>query len=54
MTEAPNKPTCRWLRPAAALAAVIEDDSGNVSYWALKHAPTRPDFHHPAGFILEV
>jgi hypothetical protein len=37
-----------------ALAAVIEDDSGNISYWALKHAPTKPDFHHPAGFILEV
>jgi len=37
-----------------ALAAVIEDDGGSVSYWALKHAPSRPDFHHPAGFILEV
>ena len=37
-----------------ALAAVIEDDSGTLSYWALKHAPSRPDFHHPAGFILEV
>jgi len=37
-----------------ALAAVIEDDSGNISYWALRHAPTKPDFHHPTGFILEV
>lgn len=37
-----------------ALAAVIEDDSGGVTYWALKHAPARPDFHHPAGFVLEV
>lgn len=37
-----------------ALAAVIEDSDGSVSYWALKHAGTRPDFHHPAGFILEV
>jgi hypothetical protein len=37
-----------------ALAAVIEDDGGNISYWALKHAPARPDFHHPSGFILEV
>jgi hypothetical protein len=46
------------LFPAAtfriALAAVIEDNSGTLSYWALKHAPSRPDFHHPAGFILEV
>jgi hypothetical protein len=37
-----------------ALAAVIEDERGNISYWALKHAPARPDFHHPSGFILEV
>jgi hypothetical protein len=37
-----------------ALAAVIEDESGTLSYWALKHAPSRPDFHHPAGFLLEV
>ena len=37
-----------------ALAAVIEDDGGNVSYWALRHAPDKPDFHHSAGFILEV
>jgi hypothetical protein len=37
-----------------ALSAVIEDESGRISYWALKHAPDKPDFHHAAGFILEV
>jgi hypothetical protein len=37
-----------------ALSAVIEDDSGRITYWALKHAPDKPDFHHVAGFILEV
>ena len=37
-----------------ALSAVIEDESGHISYWALKHAPDKPDFHHAAGFILEV
>jgi hypothetical protein len=37
-----------------ALTAVIEDDRGAITYWALKHAPDKPDFHHPAGFILEV
>jgi hypothetical protein len=37
-----------------ALAAVIESDDGALSYWALKHAPSKPDFHHPSGFILEV
>jgi hypothetical protein len=41
-------------RLRVALAAVIEDEHGNISYWALKHAPAKPDFHHPSGFILEV
>jgi hypothetical protein len=37
-----------------AIAAVLEDDAGGITYWALQHAPARPDFHHPAGFSLEV
>ena len=37
-----------------ALSAVIETDDGRISWWALKHAPDKPDFHHAAGFILEV
>lgn len=37
-----------------ALSAVIEDDRGMLSYWALKHPPGKPDFHHPDAFILEV
>jgi len=37
-----------------ALSAVIEDDSGALSYWALKHPPGKPDFHHPDGFALEL
>jgi hypothetical protein len=37
-----------------ALSAVIEEENGRLSYWALKHAPDKPDFHHAAGFILEV
>jgi hypothetical protein len=35
-----------------ALAAVLEDEGGALSYWALAHAPGRPDFHHAAGFAL--
>ncbi|HTT01262.1 MAG TPA: DOMON-like domain-containing protein [Steroidobacteraceae bacterium] len=38
----------------AALAAVIEDTSGRLSYWALRHPPGRPDFHHPSSFGLEI
>jgi hypothetical protein len=37
-----------------ALTAVIEDSSGTLSYWALKHAPNKPDFHHSDGFVLEL
>jgi len=37
-----------------ALSAVVEDDSGRLAYWALKHAPGKPDFHHPDGFVLEL
>jgi hypothetical protein len=39
---------------ALALAAVIEDASGSLSYWALKHPAAKPDFHHPGGFVLEL
>jgi hypothetical protein len=39
---------------ALALAAVIEDDGGSLSYWALNHPAAKPDFHHAAGFALEL
>ena len=46
------------LQPAAplrlALAAVIEEDGGMLSYWALTHPPGTPDFHHPDAFALEI
>lgn len=37
-----------------ALSAVIEETSGAKSYWALKHPPGKPDFHHADGFVLEL
>jgi len=37
-----------------AVTAVVEDDSGNLTYWALKHAAGKPDFHHQDGFVLEL
>jgi hypothetical protein len=36
------------------LAAVVEDINGRLSYWALKHPPAKPDFHHPDNFTLEI
>ena len=35
------------------LSALIEDQSGDMSYWALAHPPGKPDFHHTDGFALE-
>jgi hypothetical protein len=37
-----------------ALAAVLEESSGALSYWALEHAPGKPDFHDPRGFALQI
>jgi hypothetical protein len=37
-----------------ALSAVIEERSGRLSYWALRHPPGKPDFHHRDGFALEL
>jgi hypothetical protein len=36
------------------LAAVVEDINGRLSYWALKHTPGKPDFHHPDNFALGI
>lgn len=35
-----------------ALSAVIEDNNGALSYWALAHPPGKPDFHHRDSFAL--
>ncbi len=37
-----------------ALAAVIEDNDGRLSYWSLRHPPGKPDFHHSNGFTLDL
>jgi hypothetical protein len=37
-----------------ALSAVIEEQSGTISHWALKHPARQPDFHHPESFALEI
>lgn len=39
---------------AVGLATVVEEKSGALSYWALRHAPGRPDFHHAGAFALEL
>ncbi len=36
------------------LAAVIEDQGGTLAWWALRHLPGKPDFHHADAFALQV
>lgn len=36
------------------LSAVIEEEDGAKSYWALRHPPGRPDFHHSDCFALSL
>ncbi len=35
-----------------ALSAVIEESNGRLSYWALAHPSSKPDFHHAGSFAL--
>jgi hypothetical protein len=48
-----------WLAKSSAgiglrlgLAAVIEDRARVLSYWGLKHASEKPDFHHADSFVV--
>ncbi len=50
--EALSPPNAMPLR--LALAAVIEGQDGRLSYWAQRHVPDKPDFHHPDGFLVEI
>jgi hypothetical protein len=36
------------------LSAVVEQTDGTLSYWALRHPPGKPDFHHRDAFALEL
>lgn len=47
----PPLPAANWR---INLAAVIEEKSGRLSYWALRHRPGKPDFHHPDCFAVAV
>ena len=45
-------PHGRLLR--LGLSAVVEDVDGILSYWALRHPPGKPDFHHTDTFALQL
>ncbi len=42
------------MRGKVALAAIFEDRSHALSYWALAHPSAKPDFHHPDSFVLDL
>ena len=45
-------PSGRSLR--LGLSAIVEDADGMLSYWALRHHPGKPDFHHTDAFALQL
>jgi hypothetical protein len=55
MVEAQIDLTGTWPAPLTiGLSAVIEELDGTKSYWALRHPPGKPDFHHPDCFALQL
>jgi hypothetical protein len=52
ISEMPELIGCSKLE--IALAAVIENTERRLSYWAIAHPSSTPDFHHPQGFVLEL
>ena len=49
LSDTPNAPML------ASISAVIEEQDGTTSYWALAHPPgEKPDFHHRDCFVLEI
>jgi hypothetical protein len=48
-------PQLRLVTPLRlGLSSVVEENDGALSYWALKHPPGKPDFHHADVFELEI
>ena len=37
-----------------SVSAVLQDQQGRISYWALAHPSGKPDFHHPDAFVLQL
>jgi hypothetical protein len=39
---------------SVGLSAVVETREGELAYWALRHPPGPPDFHHPDCFAARI
>lgn len=53
-TEAPLEPPAQTRSIRLGLSAVVEAADGSLSYWALRHPPGKPDFHHIDAFALQL
>ncbi len=40
-----------WL---LAVATVVAEPEGRISYWALSHPGTQPDFHHSEAYVIRL
>jgi hypothetical protein len=50
----PTLPSVADAQARFGISAVIQDDTGAKTYWALAHPGGAPDFHHLAAFALEL
>lgn len=41
-------------RLRSGVSAILEEEGGHRSFWALAHPPGEPDFHHPDCFVLDL
>lgn len=41
-------------RHCLAVSVILEAEGGRLGYWAIVHPCGKPDFHHPAGFVLKL
>jgi hypothetical protein len=53
-TEIPLAPQVSNHSLRLGLSAVVEHTDGSLSYWALRHPPGKPDFHHIDAFDLQL
>ena len=52
--EVPLEPPPLTRSIRLGLSAVVEAVDGGLSYWALRHPPGKPDFHHTDAFALQL
>jgi hypothetical protein len=52
--DAAALPSAAAAQIELGVAAVLEAADGSLSYWALRHAATRPDFHRRESFVLRL